>query len=251
MDFDFVTLYEKFSNIELLRILLQADQYHPEAVQAANDILSARNVTDEERQAAGYSITEPAAEKNTVGVSTGHYTAVNADVLSAFEPEVHPRSVFFKISFALIGFYYARLAYNSALGLLMAFRYDYFSYQTIFFQLFYLFVMPFAMVRLYLGKKDGWYISFVETTFTIVPMLIYTFNTWRYNLFNLTFSVRSFLYVLDIFLKPYIFFFFLEKTTADHAGVNTQQKKITVFVCLVIMVIWRWLSHMINSGESF
>lgn len=48
MNFNFYDLYRVYSNVELLRIISCADEYQPEAVNAASLILKDRDVTDED-----------------------------------------------------------------------------------------------------------------------------------------------------------------------------------------------------------
>lgn len=49
MNFNFYDQYRVYSNVELLRIISRADEYQPEAVEAASLVLKDRNVTEEER----------------------------------------------------------------------------------------------------------------------------------------------------------------------------------------------------------
>ena len=56
MDFDFRQEYSRYSNVELLRVLLLRHQYQPAAVAVAEELLAARGVTDEERRLAEESI---------------------------------------------------------------------------------------------------------------------------------------------------------------------------------------------------
>lgn len=49
MNFDFSKEYTRYSNVELLRIVLQPDKYQPQAVTAAKEMLATRTVTEEEQ----------------------------------------------------------------------------------------------------------------------------------------------------------------------------------------------------------
>ncbi len=48
MSFDYKTLYKNHSNQELLKIINQPEQYQPEAIAAAKEILAAREVSEED-----------------------------------------------------------------------------------------------------------------------------------------------------------------------------------------------------------
>lgn len=52
MNTDFLELYQSYSNIELLKIIKRPDQYQPQAVNVAIQILDNREVTEQEQQAA-------------------------------------------------------------------------------------------------------------------------------------------------------------------------------------------------------
>ena len=56
MDFDLSKEYERYSNVELLRIVLLPHQYQPAALAAAQAILATRAVTEEEQRIAAESI---------------------------------------------------------------------------------------------------------------------------------------------------------------------------------------------------
>lgn len=64
MDFDYKKTYEKLSNVELLKIVMQPAVYRVDAINIANEVLSSREVSEYEREQAELFVRQVAAQKH-------------------------------------------------------------------------------------------------------------------------------------------------------------------------------------------
>jgi hypothetical protein len=187
MDFNFRDSFQAYSNVELLRIIDEADKYQPEAVEAARHILGGREVHDSDyEQANGFKV----AQKE--GVRPGEESL--SDFLeSIIEREIDPKVIrLVNILYIVLTLYYVWILL-SLIQPLDAFQQcedcsvmspDFFSMT---YPVIYLPLAVFLMIR---RKRLGW---FLLTGFLIVRVLanvidiayysylvkdLHTFNYW-------------------------------------------------------------------------
>lgn len=86
MEFNFRESFQAYSNVELLKIIDQADKYQPEAVEAARLLLGAREVSDEDFQ----DLNEHKVKEETAQQQKNGYRDKALDLL---QPVIQPAAV--------------------------------------------------------------------------------------------------------------------------------------------------------------
>jgi len=247
MDFDFPALYENYSNIELLRILLHPDQYQQEAVQAAGHILTSRDVTDDERRAAGYVIPDPVSEEK-YPMTNAYHQDITTDILEAFNPEGQKTVTIFKTVFVLLCLYYLYVCYSRGSFVILSLKYGDFSGIDILYGFIYLFLIPFAMIKLYKRKKAGWFIIIGENLLSFLPGVYYVIiNRHLYFARSVIFMIA---FLAGFLIKPAIIAFLWQKKNTEYLAVSKQDQRNAVLVYAGLLVAGIWMTYVVTRGIS-
>lgn len=242
MDFDFAKLYKPYTNIELLKIIRHPEKFQEAAVNAANEILDTRTVTDEEREAAGFVIKQP--EMN-IGFS-GHSS--EQDVLESFNPDANGKeSLWFIIFFSLICIFYIRYFYYSFRSMLLIFEYGYYSATSLFYNLFYLFAIPLILLGFYRRKKITWFILIAEN------VLKFSFFTTNFLDPQANFTGLSFndiVILTSVLLRPVIIYFLMQPQMTVRFNITVDQKKKTLLAVLGIFILIVAVNAFLKSGKT-
>ncbi len=249
MNFDFDALYKEKSSVELLRVLFKAKDFQPQAIEAVENILASRDVTDEDRKAAGFTIWESVDQ-----ISNSDYPdhkRVDQDLLDAFNPDEHEQksSALFNMFLLLGSLYYLRIAYTAVKSLFFAFSYESFPLYYVLYASVYVLLIPIAFYRLYKRQPFGWYVIFGETLLALISSLIYIGSSWRSissaSLYNIV------LILFPMIIRPAFLYFLWQKKNSEDLGVLPQYKKRTVLICGGFVVVVAALLWAAQSGQSF
>jgi hypothetical protein len=210
MDFDFHKTYAALSNVELLRILLQKELYQPAAIEAAEKILSERNVTSEEKETAANDINEKSLavqkrqeQREKIIVDT------DRTVRSFLFPEKRTTAGFiryFVFAYAIIWLISMANNYGSLLY--------YWNYEIIGFALYYTIldvVVPLLMLYgLFRLKKLGWALLIFNFTIKIFSYA-WSIITWSPPRFAFLAEPDISIYIIGLVICVMVFYFFNRK----------------------------------------
>lgn len=234
MDFDFQTSYANKSNEELLQIILQKDLYQPAAVQAAEKILAARNVTGEERVNAETAIEEKAIEavKGKEWLQTFGWKADKFVRGYLFPDKRTPAHFIRYFSIAFLAFHlYSFIPYFSYLILLWYTPLWGFIFTAIE-------VLTFLMIYwLFKLDKKGWVLLLFYFTFTTASS-IYSLFTWTPPMFGISMHPDISVYIFRFFISGLVFYFFNRKDVLDTLQVTRQFQKKILLACLIPVILF-------------
>lgn len=235
MNFDFHKTYATLSNVELLKILLQKELYQPAALAAAEKILSGRNITQEEKEAAEIDLNE---KKLAVQKRQEQKEKIIVDADRTLRSIVFPEkrtSTWYIRNFVFVYAIIELISLANNFGDYMG----YFKYAKgfAFFIILIDVVVPILMLYfLFRLKKIGW--ALLVFSFTVKIFLsTYSLITWSPPGFPFFDKPPIATYVFRLVIASMVFYFFNRKDVLQTLKISRrfQIQTITMSVLLVIM----------------
>jgi hypothetical protein len=222
MKTNFPEQFKSYSNIELLKILQRPDDYQPEAVQAARNLLSEREVSPEELdevQMHFQALDDDAAAKSE---RLNNYRNTVEDFL---EPVIHPtREVgvakWLKVFLVAVIVQYMFVIYESVAQIIQTLRCGYCSFYIAVFAMLNLLYVPAVFYLLYKKRRWGWIILFADNLFSVISKVSSSLTYYQY--VQPTIIDSGFL--LIILFKIALLFFLWKKEVAHLFGVTSPAK---------------------------
>jgi hypothetical protein len=252
MNFDFYSTYKEYPTVELLKIIQRADQYQEAAINAATQILSERNVSQEERDEVDsfYQALDNSSRQRTEKI-----TAYRNKVDDFLEPVLRPSEnikpdKWLNILLLMIGLQYLWVLYGYIVSLVNFFQkvnhcteFDFriyssrnLSYWDCFWKefdpasllgLFSLIYIPVMFYLLWKRKKWGWILLFVDN---ILPLLANIYMCYTIFINDWFFKPSPMPFITSIIVKSLIAFFIWRTSISDFFGVTKEIKfKTAVF----------------------
>lgn len=246
MDFDYKKNYEKFSNVELLKIVLQPAVYRADAINIANQVLTTREVAEQEKEQAELFVRQEAAKKHFVDYTRKETEATIAEKVQEF---IDPRKnitgeikpvlwVRVLVLVYIIRYLFDLPGYIRSLGWTIkeAGLLDSFTIISLA-SIIYTPVFCYLMLK---RKIWGWRLFVFNAVFTllIIPLsLIQTlWMAMEYSFINAG-EINYWSHLFSIFLYGFALFFLLNPVIANHFSVDVKTKKSTVVYSIVLSLV--------------
>ncbi|HEY1163890.1 MAG TPA: hypothetical protein VGE90_01960 [Chitinophaga sp.] len=244
MEFNFRESFQSYSNVELLRIIDEADKYQPEAVEAARDILGRREVHDSDYETMNSfktAVVVPAMPDD----QTSHED-ISAFLESLVKPENDPRvprwiNMLLLVQFLLWAWWLTGYAiYMRNITESKTWSMDAVNLLRMIWPVLYI---PVASYLLYKRKRWGWilltafYIGTAALTISSYAYLFFAsyFNQRGYHFFNLDIPRL----ILDWLIRAGIVWFLWKPAVAAYFNISRKAKRDTVVIsiCIVLAIV--------------
>lgn len=259
MNFDFRDKYKDYSNIDLLKIVRRPTEYQVAAVDAATQILSARDVTQSEIEQVENHFNELNTEAIRKVAKINSYKEKTADFL---EPVINPTSEvkpekWLNILLLVIGLQYLWILCINIIGLVKFIKYviecksygfdrstETVSYWIcfssrvdpfIFFQILTLIYVPIIFYLLFKRKRWGWILLFADTLFGLISLVSQSYIFFKYQQYH---HGDTFYFFIQIIIKGLFVFFLWRDYISDFFYVTKEAKKKTVIVTTIVTVLF-------------
>jgi hypothetical protein len=230
MDFDFYQQYKDYTNIDLLKIVRQPANYQAAAVAAAEDILRARQVSENEilfvDQYFQDLINSEKDKKEKID-------ALKDKVTDFLEPIYRPHkkvepSKWLNILLLFIAIQYAQVLFNTAKRLISFSQCNYCSFDiTIIVGLFTLLYVPVIFFLLFKKRRWGWILLFADNLFVLISSISQSYIFFKYQHIH-NGDITSFL--VPILIRIAFMCFLWRDSIMIHFGVTYEIKKKTALI---------------------
>jgi hypothetical protein len=227
MDFDFHQQFKDYSNIDLLKIVRQPANFQPAAVKAAEDILSDRQISQEEISAADQHILDiENSEKN----KKEKIDELKHKVADFLEPVIRPNEKvepdkWVNILLLVIGLQYAWTIFKTVKGLIAYFKCTYCSFDIIIaISLISLIYIPVIFYLLLKRRRWGWIILFAENLFIVISSVYQSYTFFKYQYIH---NGDTTSYLVQILIRAAFVSFLWRNSITEHFGVSKETKKKT------------------------
>lgn len=240
MNFNFYDLYRVYSNVELLRIISRADEYQPEAVNAASLILKDRDVTDEDLAEAEQFFADKKAKAEIIEA----YKSKAKDFL---QPIIQPTadvkpSKWLNILLLLVALDYLWVLYHAVRDVVLYLRCDHCEFDLFFFlfSLLGIVYVPFIFFLLLKRKRWGWILLFADSGITALSRFSQMLLLFKYHGMHVGNTTT---YIVAILIKAGFLIFLWRKEISDYFNVSLKAKQYTLIFLAFIAVL--------SLGSSF
>jgi hypothetical protein len=234
MNFNFYDQYRVYSNVELLRIISRADEYQPEAVEAASLVLKDRNVTEEERA----EVEQFFADKKAKAEKIEAYKDKAKDF---FQPIIQPKAdikpgKWLNILLLLVVLDYLWILYDTIRDVVLYLRCAYCEFDLSFFlfSLLGIVYVPFIFYLLLKRKRWGWILLFADSGITALSRLNQMLLLFKYQGVPVG-STTTF--IVAILIKVGFLIFLWRKEISDYFNVSIKAKQYTLIFLIFVTVL--------------
>ncbi len=258
MGFDYKKTYQKLSNIELLKIILQPAVYRADAIDIANQVLSTREVAEQEKEQAELFVRQEAAKKHFVDYTRKETEATIAEKVQEF---IDPRKnitgeikpvlwVRVLVLVYIIRYLFDLPGYIRSLGWTIkeAGLLDWFTIISLA-SIIYTPVFCYLMLK---KKIWGWRLFVFNAVFTllIIPLsIIQTLWMAREYSFISAGEINYWSYLFSIFLYGFALIFLLNPVITSHFSVDGKTMKLTVIYSILLSVVIMAGFYLLSLGN--
>jgi hypothetical protein len=248
MNFDFLQKFNTYRTIELLMIIRRPDDYQPAAVEAAQSILSTRNISPEEMAEADQKLFNLEMTEKLKQEKINAYKANVTSALSAIvipDPELKP-SKWLKILLILLVLQYIRLLYRSFPTLTWLLRCE-----TCTLDIYWLLIIseflyiPIILFLLLRRKKWGWILLFGESVFAAVLLIIQFYSRLGYlgqSIYQLDFLLFDpVTFIWPIIIRTLTLIFLLKKEITNYFNIERKAVERTIMVGVLLALSFQLL----------
>lgn len=259
MNFDFHDKYKDYSNIELLKIVRRPTEYQVAAVDAATQILSAREIIHSDLEQVDRYFHEIDTETKRKTDKINSYKEKTADF---FEPVLNPTKEvkpqkWLIILLLFIGLQYLWTLYINIIDFIKFIMYviDCKSYgfdsttgtvsswtcfstqfnPFIFFQILTLIYVPIIFYLLFKRKRWGWILLFADNLFGLISTVSQSYIFFKYQQYH---HGDTFSFFSQILIKGLFVFFLWRNYISDFFSVTKETKKKTVIVTTIVTILF-------------
>ena len=241
MEFNFYEHYQSYSNVELLKILEQSENYQRAAVEAAVLVLQEREISEQERVEVSSQM-EVIQQKEQVKKERLDITLAKIkDFFEALLPpgkKVHPVKWLNILLLVVVYQYLIQVLLRIKFGFFLPL--GFFNLQTVvyfilgFIDLAYLVYIPLALYLLYKRKQWGWIILFVHYMFVLIAQLSQAYFLFAYLDIH---HANVAMYFVSVGLKVALLYFLWRKEVAGHFNVSPKTRRDTGLMALIGAII--------------
>jgi hypothetical protein len=237
MTFNFLDQYKDYSNIELLKIVRQPNEYQTEAVEAATTILKEREIAETDLQQVDTYFNEIEVKAKIKSDKLNSYKEKATDFLQPIikpGPEVKPAK-WLNILLLFIALQYLWMFYNSVKRFVSFSKCNSCTFDiTMTLTLVTLIYVPVIFFLLFKKSRWGWILLFADNLFTFISQLFQSYIFFEYPEFRSD-GISAFL--LPILIKAVFIFFLWRVPISDFFGVTKNAKKDTAIITTVCAII--------------
>lgn len=239
MDFNFKEKFKNYSNIELLKIIKQADKFQPEAVEIATTILQERTILEEDVQEsdAYFESIEHKAKQKTA-IINGYKDKAN----DLFEPIIRPSEdlkpeKWLHIFLIFLCIQYAWTIYNSISDLISFYNCPdctldvllIISYASFFY-------VPVILYLLFKRRTWGWILIFTESIFIFVLWFANIYMYFKFGAFYGATVSTLWSILFSLIIRAGFLIFLWRLPITKLFGVSNKTKKDTLFYATVFAI---------------
>lgn len=238
MHFNFHDQYKDYSNIELLKIVRQPNEYQTDAVGAATSILQEREISEADIQQVDAYFNEIEAKAKLKSDKINSYKEKAADFL---EPIINPGTEvkpakWLNILLLFIVLDYAWKFYNSIKTFVYFSRCNNCTFDiTMVLTIVGLIYVPVIFFLLYKKKRWGWILLFADNLFIFITSLFQSYIFFKYQEQH---RGDTSTFVFSILIRAAFVFFLWRVPISDFFGVTHNSKKDTAVVTTVIAILF-------------
>ena len=238
MNFNFHDQYKDYSNIELLKIVRQPNEYQTNAVEAATSILKKREISETDIQQVDTYFNEIEAKAKLKSDKLNSYKEKAADFL---QPIIKPGSEvkpakWLNILLLFIGLEYAWTFYNSIKRFVYFSRCDGCTFDvTMVLTIVTLMYIPVIFILLFKKNRWGWILLFADNLFILISRLFQSYIFFKYQAYHYGDTGT---FIFSILIKAAFVFFLWRLPISDLFGVTDNSKKDTAVVTSVIAILF-------------
>lgn len=238
MDFNFYEEYKNYPAIDLLKIIKRPGEYQPEAVEAAMKILSEREVSQTDIDAADVYLNDIDSKAEAKAEKIKAYKDKATDFFEPIlkpGPDVKPAK-WLNLLLLLIVLQYLWTFYNSTKTFILFLQCRTCDFDLIVaLIIFNLLYIPLVFYLLYKRKRWGWILLFADCLFVVITRLIDTFFFFKYQGFN---DGGTTALIFPLIIKSAFAFFLWRNDIAGFFGVNDKIKTQTVIITGIFTLLF-------------
>lgn len=259
MDFNFCDQYKNYSNIDLLKILKQPNNYQAAAVDAAMQILKERQVSETEFLQADEYFQDIQAKEQIKKNKINFYKEKAADFLEpVLKPttEVKPHKWINILLLVITLQYIWTLFINgkhliSFIGFVIDCKHNGFDSSnepitywqcvlssfdiTIFFEFISIIYVPIICYLLYKRRRWGWILLFADNLFVFISLLGQSYIFFKYQQIH---HGDTFSYLIQLIVRCAFGFFLWRDVVANYFGVMNETKRKTVIITVIVSLLF-------------
>jgi hypothetical protein len=229
--------FQKYSNIELLKIIKRPDDYNPEAFSVAKEIIASRTITDEDNREAEIYFREIELKERAKREKIESYNKKLEDFL---EPVIKPGSSikagkWLNLFLTLVAVQYLWYLFKAIKHFIQFYQYESLGFDLVMFSDYIILLyVPLVFYLLYKRKRWGWILLFADnlvSAFFLLCILPFQFvhnDTVRGN-------IASDLWTL--FISIAFVAFLWREDIASYCGVDSMDKKKYAYRISILAVI--------------
>ena len=239
MESQFIEKYKSYSNFELLKITQKPDDYQEKAVDAANEILKDRGISEDDlREIEDYYFKEKQSEKENLEENIFDFLHTDYEPKEFHKPENWLNVFLLVVLFQYLFFFYNAIKYLSFALYHKTIRLNIISLELTFF----LFFTPILFYLIFKKHKLGWIILFLKNIFNLFLLSPLFFQ------FLKTGNIPNNFSPIRIFFSLYylIFALFLLKPSISNLfEISPILKKTIVAITIAITLVYLIVSNTI------
>jgi hypothetical protein len=230
MNFDFYEKYKEYSNIELLKIIRQHGAYQAEAIDAASQILSSRQIESKDRETVDHYFQNIELKEKARQGKINSYKDKARDFL---EPILEPSenikpAKWLSILLLYIGLQWAWSFYETVKHFINILKCRYCEFDIFFLAEFLtLIYLPIIFFLLFKRRRWGWILLFADNLFILISRTGQSYIFFKYQSVHQS-DTASFIF--PIVLRTIFAFFLWRDPITDFFGVTKEIKKRTALV---------------------
>jgi len=247
MNFDFHEQFKDYSNIDLLKIVRQPANYQVTAITAAEDILSTRQVSEEEISVVDqYLLDIENSEKD----KKEKINALKSKVTDFLEPVLEPSektepNKWVNIMLLILGILYVWTLFNTARSLIRFLQCSYCEFNIgIIFGLLPAIYTPFIFYLLIKRRRWGWILLFAENLYVLISGICNAYFFFKYQGYYHGVTAS---YLLPLLIRATFAIFLWRDYIVNYFGVTYETKKstalyttgATLLFVLVMFILFR------------
>lgn len=245
MPFNFHDQFKDYSNVELLKIVRQPNEYQTDAVDAATSILKDREISENDILQVDTYFNEIEAKAKQKSDKINSYKEKAADFLQPIikpGPEVKPAK-WLNILLLFIALEYAWRFYNSIKTFVSFNRcYDCTFDIAMVLTIVSLIYVPVIFFLLYKKNRWGWILLFADNLFTLISRIFQSYIFFKYQEYH---GGDTGTFVILILIKAAFAYFLWRAPISDFFGVTNNAKKDTAIITTVITILFTGIMHLL------
>lgn len=247
MDFDFYQQYKDYSNIDLLKIVKQPENYQPAAVAAAENILSERQLSAEEISTAEQYFTDI---ENSEKDKKEKIDALKNKVADFLEPVLSPKeniepNKWLNILLLVIALQYVWTLYKTVKHLILFLKCKYcYADISIVLGVITLLYVPLIFTLLFKKRRWGWILLFFDNLFFLITRVSESYIFFKYQSVHHG-DTASFL--VPILIRIAFACFLWRDSIANHFGITHETKKNTTLITSATALLFILIINLLSE----